>query len=52
MTETTRVKYERVTEQITLMQQIVSSMLQVAQNMENRSITLSHDMKSLASNLR
>ena len=52
MSEATRVKFERVSEQISLMQQIVSSMLQVAHNMENRSLALSHDMKTLASSMR
>lgn len=51
VSEETRVKYERVSEQISLMQQIMSDMLQVAHNMENRSIALSHDMKTLASSM-
>lgn len=52
MSEATRVKYERVSEQISLMQQVVSNMLHVAHNMENRSVAFSHDMKVLASSMR
>ena len=52
VSEETRVKYDRVTEQILLMQRIMSSMLQVAHNIENRSLALSQDMKTLASNMR
>lgn len=51
VSEETRVKYDRVTEQILLMQRIMSSMLQVAHNVENRSLALSQDMKTLASNM-
>ena len=51
VSEATRVKFERVSEQILLMQQIVSSMLQVAHNMENRSVSLSVDMKTLSSSM-
>lgn len=51
MSEATRVKFERVSEQILLMQQIVSSMLQVAHNMENRSLSLAHDMKTLSTSM-
>ena len=49
--EATRVKFERVTEQIVLMQQIVSSMLQVAHNMESRSLGLSQDLKTLSTSM-
>lgn len=52
MSESTRVKFERVSEQISLMHQIVSNMLHVAHNMENRSVALSQDMKSLSSSMR
>lgn len=52
VSEATRVKFERVSEQISLMQQIVSNMLQVAHNMENRSLALSYDMKTLANSMR
>lgn len=52
MSEATRVKYERVSEQISLMQRIVSNMLDVAHNMENRSVALSHDMRTLSSSMR
>ena len=52
MSEATRVKFERVSEQISLMQHIVSNMLTVAHNMESRSLALSQDMKLLSSNMR
>ena len=49
--EATRVKFERVTEQIILMQTIVSNMLQVAHNMESRSLGLSLDLKTLSTSM-
>ena len=52
MSESTRVKYDRVREQITLMHQVVSSMLGIAQNMETRSAALADDMKRFAANLK
>lgn len=51
MSEATRVKYDRVREQISLMHQVVSSMLNIAQNMETRSMALSTDMKQFAANM-
>ena len=51
MSEATRVKYDRVREQINVMHQVVSSMLNIAQNMEMRSMALSTDMKQFAANM-
>lgn len=51
ISEATRVKYDRVREQITLMHQVVASMLNIAQNMETRSMALSADMKQFAVNM-
>lgn len=51
MSEATRVKYDRVREQICLMHQVVSSMLNIAQNMEARSMALNTDMKQFAANM-
>jgi sorting nexin-8 len=47
-----RVKYDRVKEQVTAMHIIVASMLQVAENMETRSVNHSRDMKTLSTNLQ
>ena len=52
MTDETRIKFDRVREQVLLMHQIVSGMLQIATNMENRSVQLSHDMKAFSGHLR
>ena len=52
VSDATRVKYDRVREQITVMHQVVSSMLSIAQNMELRSTALSEDMKRFAHNMR
>lgn len=52
VSDATRVKYDRVREQITVMHQVVSSMLSIAQNMEFRSTALSEDMKRFAHNMR
>ena len=45
-------KYDRVKEQVAAMHAIVSNMLQVAENMETRSVNLSRDMKTLSTNLQ
>lgn len=47
-----RVKYDRVKEQVTAMHTIIASMLQVAENMETRSVNHSRDMKTLSTNLQ
>jgi sorting nexin-8 len=47
-----RVKYDRVKEQVSAMHAIMASMLQVAENMETRSVNHSRDMKALSTNLQ
>lgn len=51
VTDETRIKFDRVREQVLLMHQIVSGMLQIATNMENRSVQLSQDMKAFSGHL-
>lgn len=51
VSDATRVKYDRVREQIELMHRVVSSMLEIAQNMERRSMALSADMKQFTANM-
>ncbi|XP_064406510.1 sorting nexin-8-like isoform X2 [Halichondria panicea] len=51
VSEETRIKFERVQEQISLMHKLVSSMLSVAHNMESRSLAFGSDMKTFASNM-
>ena len=48
----TRVRYEHVREEMTVMYQVISGMLEIAHHMENRSDGLSTDMKKFAHNLR
>ena len=52
VSEETRIKFDRVREQIHLMHQIISSMLEVAHHMETRSLGFSSDMKQFAANMR
>ena len=51
VSDETRIKFDRVREQITTIHHIISSMLQIAHNMENRSVAFSRDLKQLSSDL-
>ena len=51
VSDATRIKFDRVREQITTIHRIISSMLQIAHSMENRSVAFSRDLKQLSSDL-
>ena len=51
MSDATRIKFDRVREQITTIHHVISSMLQFAHSMENRSVAFSRDLKQLSSDL-
>jgi len=51
VSEETRVKFDRVREQISAIHGVISNMLQIAHNMENRSVSFSRDLKQLSSDL-
>ena len=49
--EQTRMKYERLKEQISMMLKIFKGLLDVAENMESRSVALQGDMKEFSKEL-
>jgi len=51
VSEETRIKFDRVREQISAIHGVISNMLQIAHNMENRSVSFSRDLKQLSSDL-
>lgn len=51
VSDATRIKFDRVREQITTIHHVISSMLQFAHSMENRSVAFSRDLKQLSSDL-
>lgn len=51
VTEQTRMKYERIKEQISLMVKIMTALLEIGQNFETRTQAFQEDMKTLSKEL-